>query len=144
MSELYETDVVLWADQQAALLRRRAANELDWNNLAEEIEDVGNRYRDRIESRLATLSAHLLKWQFQPERQSGSWRGSIVESRNRIHQVTENYPSIREYPQKVLAKAYLAGRRVAAAETELTELPAECPWTIEQILDHDFWPDDRG
>src|SRR5215470_15760572 len=41
MSDLYEDDILLWSEQQAELLRRRAANDLDWANLAEEIEDVG-------------------------------------------------------------------------------------------------------
>ena len=30
MSDLYETDFVLWAKQQADALHRRAANEIDW------------------------------------------------------------------------------------------------------------------
>jgi len=140
MDGLYDTDTVLWAERQADALRRHAHNEIDWENVAEEIEDVGNRYRDRIESRLATACAHLLKWQFQPDQRSGSWRGSIAESRNRIAQVTGNYPSLRQYPAQVLTKSYGAGRRVAMAETGITELPEACPWSIEQILDHDFWP----
>ncbi len=48
MSDLYDTDVVLWSEQQADLLRRRALGilvndgELDWTNIAEEIESLGN------------------------------------------------------------------------------------------------------
>jgi len=140
MGNLYETDTVLWAERQADALRRHAHNEIDWENVAEEIEDVGNRHRDRIKSRLATLCSHLLKWQFQPELRSGSWRGSIAENRNRIEQVTEDYSSLRSHPGNVLTKSYRAGRRVALAETGLTDLPDACPWSIEQILDHGFWP----
>jgi hypothetical protein len=45
MSDLYD-DVLLWSERQAALLRRMAAGErvndqVDWENVAEEIEDVG-------------------------------------------------------------------------------------------------------
>ena len=36
-TDLYDTDILLWSEQQAELLRRRAANALDWDNLAEEI-----------------------------------------------------------------------------------------------------------
>jgi len=48
MSE-YDTDVLLWSEHQAGLLRRRAAGELvndaelDWHNIAEEIESVARR-----------------------------------------------------------------------------------------------------
>jgi hypothetical protein len=47
MSELYVTDILLWSERQAELLRRHAAGErvnddaIDWPNIAEEIEDVG-------------------------------------------------------------------------------------------------------
>jgi hypothetical protein len=47
MSELYEGDILLWSERQAALLLRRAAGELvndadiDWPHVSEEIEDVG-------------------------------------------------------------------------------------------------------
>lgn len=140
MSELYEVDIVLWAERQADLLRRRASNELDWNNLVEEIEDVANRQRDLIESKLAIVCEHLLKWRFQPEQRSGSWRGSIAEGRTRIARVIQKIPSLRGYPAKVLVDAYADGRAVAEAETGLSDLPAECPWTMEQILDEAFWP----
>lgn len=47
MSDLYEKDILIWSENQANLLRRRAAGELvndaelDWSNIAEEIESVG-------------------------------------------------------------------------------------------------------
>lgn len=147
MSDLYDIDVAEWSEQQAALLRRRAAGELvndrdlDWTNIAEEIEDVGSRQRDQIESRLAVLLAHLLKWQFQPEARSGSWRGTIVEARNRIARVIRKNPSLRSYPAAVLAELYPDARNEAAAETGLGDLPEACPWTVGQVLDQAFWPD---
>ncbi len=44
---LYDTDILLWSERQADLLRHHAAGErvndasIDWPNIAEEIEDVG-------------------------------------------------------------------------------------------------------
>jgi hypothetical protein len=90
---LYETDTAAWAQQQSDALRRRAANEIDWNNVAEEIEDVVLRQKDQIESRLTVLCEHLLKWQFQPTMRSGSWRGSVVEARDRIASVSRKTPA---------------------------------------------------
>lgn len=142
-SNLYDTDVALWSERQADRLRRRVSNELDWTNIAEEIEDVANRQRDQIESRLAIICGHLLKWTYQPDQRSGSWRGSVVEGRTRIARVIRNSPSLSGYPALVLAGAYADGREKAEAETGLTGLPAECPWTIEQVLDKAFWPDSQ-
>jgi hypothetical protein len=67
MGELYDTDVLLWSEQQAGLLRRRAAGELvneaelDWPNIAEEIESVGSEQRHAVESLLVQALIHRLK-----------------------------------------------------------------------------------
>jgi hypothetical protein len=144
--DLYEADIVSWAEDQAKLLRRRAAGELindaefDWPHIAEEIEDVAGRHKDQIESRLLVACEHLLKWEYQPRRRTNSWRGSIVEARTRIARMVSRFPSLKDYPAKVLADAYSDGREKAMAETGLLDLPAECPWTIDQVLDRAFWP----
>jgi len=141
MADLYEDDVVAWSEQQAALLRARSANYLDWDNIAEEIADVAQRQKDQIDSRLAIACEHLLKWQFQPDHRSGSWRNSIVEARNSIARMLQRIPSLQTDPAAVLADAYRDGRAKAAAETDPENLPQSCPWTIEQVLDRDFWPE---
>ena len=75
----YETDVIAWANRQAALLRAGRFSELDIANIAEEIEDVGKSEERELASRMAVLLMHLLKWQYQPERQSRSWLRTIKE-----------------------------------------------------------------
>jgi hypothetical protein len=140
MSDLYATDAVAWAEQQSDALRRRASNEIDWENVAEEIESLARSDRREIRNRLAVICEHLLKWEFQPIQRSGSWRGSVVEARDQIARLVQDSPSLRDYPTQVLAEAYPAGRRKAEAETGLMDLPAACPWTIEQLFDHGFRP----
>jgi hypothetical protein len=145
----YDTDIVAWAEDQARLLRRRAAGELvndaefDWTNIAEEIEDVAGRHRQEIRSRLAVLCTHLLKWTYQPSRRSRSWRGSIVDARDEIADLIGTMPTLRNYPAGQLAGAYARGRRRAEAETGI-EMPEDCPWTIQQVLDQGFWPPPPG
>ena len=63
----YNADIIQWARQQAALLRAGRFSALDIEHIAEEIEDVGKSEERELESRLAVLIAHLLKWQYQPE-----------------------------------------------------------------------------
>jgi hypothetical protein len=140
MSELYEDDIAAWAARQADLLRRRASNKLDWDNIAEEIADVGRSEEREVESRLAIACEHLLKWEFQPRLRSNSWRSSVVQARTRIARVIRRNPSLKSYPATVLADAYQDGRDVAEAETGLLHLPETCPWTVEQVLDRSFWP----
>ena len=140
-TDLYENDFALWSDRQADALRRRAWNELDWENVAEEIESLGRSDRREIRSRLKVICEHLLKWQFQPDKRSTSWRTSIHNSRDKIADLIAESPSLANYPAGQLAGAYVPARRDAAEETGIADLPETCPWTIEQVLDPDFWPE---
>jgi hypothetical protein len=83
-ADLYETDARAWAEAQADALRRRATNEIGWDNVAEEIEDVAQRNRDRIKGALTMALVHLLKWRFQPEARSNAWKAMVVAERNCI------------------------------------------------------------
>jgi len=65
MSE-YDTDILLWSEHQADLLRRLAAGErvndqVDWENVVEEIESVGNEQRHAVTSLLTQALTHMLK-----------------------------------------------------------------------------------
>lgn len=143
----YDTDFYTWTEQQAGLLRRRAAGEfvneaeLDWSNLAEEIESVGRSERHEVRNRLAVLLTHLLKWSYQPERRSGSWKGTIFEQRTQLGQLLEDSPSLRPFAVEALPKAFVLARMKAELQTSLLSLPAECPWTVDQVLSPEFWPD---
>jgi len=134
----YDTDLYEWTKEQADALRRRAANELDCDNLAEEIESLGNGERREIRSRLKNLLVHLLKWKYQPDGQYRSWRGSIREAREQIEEVLVDNPSLRSLPAEGLSGTCAHARGKALEETGLYRLPEACPWTIEQILGDDF------
>ena len=72
----YDDDFFLWPQRQAALLRERMPADVDWQNLSEEIESLGKRDRREAASNLRVVMLHLLKWQFQAERRSPSWRAT--------------------------------------------------------------------
>jgi hypothetical protein len=141
-ASLYDADFHAWLLQQADKLRGRAHNEIDWDNLAEEIESVGRSERKEVRSRLALLIHHLLKWQYQPGRRSESWRATIGEQRGWFPINAETSPSLRNYPATVFTDAYADGRRRALRETGLSSqaIPRESPFTVEQALDDSFWP----
>jgi hypothetical protein len=140
---LYDRDFAQWLAMTAQQLRERDHENLDWDNLIEEIEAMGRRERQRLTSNLVIVLLHLLKWQYQPEMQSGSWKGSIREHRRRIRRELKDSPSLQPYLLEALAEAYEDARPQAADETGLPieTFPMECLYTIEQILDHDFLPD---
>jgi hypothetical protein len=139
LASLFEQDETAWLEVMAQLVRERRLDELDYQNLSEYLTDMARRDRREVESRLAVLLAHLLKWQRQPERRSGGWRATIEVQRQELVRLLES-GTLRNHALAVLAKAYTAGVRQAVAETELpaAEFPAECPYELDQLLDEDL------
>ena len=137
-----DDDFALWAAEQAALLRAGRFDKLDLSNLAEELESLGRGDKYEILHRLEVLTTHLLKWEFQPEKRTNSWRSTIREQRTRIQDLLEESPSLGPHPAAVLSRAYVIGLNDAITETGLPErsFPETCPYTIEQVLDVDFLP----
>ncbi|MET0114875.1 MAG: DUF29 domain-containing protein, partial [Limnospira maxima] len=84
IKQLYDKDYLQWLEMTIAQLRSRHYNDVDWDNLIEEIEDIGRRERHSLENNLVVVLLHLLKWEFQPKWRTGSWEGSIIENRRRI------------------------------------------------------------
>lgn len=143
--QLYETDFVQWIETTAQQLRDQNYAAVDWANLIDEIEDMSRRERKALKSNLIVVLLHLLKWQFQPEQRSGSWRSSLREHRRRINDDLNDSPSLVPYVQTVFAECYLNAREQAADETGLSlqTLPESCPYTIEQIIDPAYLPTDK-
>jgi Domain of unknown function DUF29 len=147
MSTLYDRDFLWWTEQQTELLRRRAAGELpndeglDWLNLAEEIESVGASQKREVRSQLMRICQHLLKWKYQPERQSRSWETTIYLQRRDLQSLFGDSPSLRAFAEHVLPSAFVNGRQAAAREAGLLRLPDDvCPWSLDQVLSVDFLP----
>lgn len=142
LSDHYETDFYAWTQDQAEKLRARRHNEIDWENVAEEIDSLGRSQKKEIRNRLTVLLHHLLKWHFQPEKRTNSWRASIIEARDEITIEIDDSPSLRSYPGTVLDRQYTLGRLKAMDETGLAEsvFPELSPYSIEQVLDPTFMP----
>ena len=149
LAELYDRDFYTWTQRQAEALRRAGAERvntsepIDWDNLAEEVGDMGKSQARELYSRLAVLVLHLLKWRYQPDQRSSSWGGTIVEQRQQLRHLLEESPGLKPQRQKRFLDAYEDARELAAVETglALTTFPADPPFSVEQALDADFWPE---
>ena len=140
-----KTDFHGWLLDQAAALRAREYESLDWDHLAEELELMEARERHELRSELKILLLHLLKLKFQPGQlhRHHSWRNSIVEAREQIADITKDSPGIFQGKRDdVLAEVYMRARDKAARESRLSPatFPETCPWTYDQIIDPDFFP----
>jgi hypothetical protein len=113
---------------------------LDVEHLAEKIEDVGKSEQRELASRLTVLLAHLLKWQYQPERQSRSGLLTIRNQRRAIQVHLNQMPSLKTKLADVEWREIVWGDAVylAVQETGLDVFPETCPWSLEQVLT-DIW-----
>lgn len=138
----YEKDVVAWSREQVELLRAGRWSELDIGHIADEIDDVGKSEQRELANRMAVLLAHLLKWRFQPDRQSASWRRMIVEQRRAIARRLGKTPSLKASLEDADWLDDVWGDAVvkAIAETGLDDFPKNCLWSVSAILDESFYP----
>lgn len=139
---LHEADFYTWAMETARALRAGRFEDLDWDAIAEELEDMGRSEKRELVNRLVVLLAHLLKWRFQPERQSRSWRLTIEEQRLAISQHLEECPGLKPLGNEMLHTAYRRAVLQAARDTglERSTFPAQGPWSFSQAMDEAFWP----
>jgi hypothetical protein len=135
LAELYDQDETAWLERMSQLIRQRRLTDLDLDNLAEYLSDTARRDRRDVKRRLGILMAHLLKWEFQPDRRSRNWRATIVTQRQELVELAGS-GVLRTHADAVLAESYANAVELAAAETGLATdtFPAECPYTVEQLL----------
>lgn len=139
LSHLYETDEVAWLETMADLIHQQRWEDLDYLHLGELLSDMARRDRREVKSRLITLLAHVLKWVHQPDHRSRSWRGTLIQQRQELADLVA-HGVLRNHAEEVLDEAYGAAVERAVAETGLAadSFPAECPYTLEQLLTPDF------
>ena len=141
----YESDVIAWANEQAAFIRAGRFDLLDIEHLADEVEDVGKSEQRELANRMAILLCHLLKWQYQPERRGNSWEATIKTQRAGIERRLGKTLSLQYSLQDAdwWDGTWDDSIGQAAQETgiALATFPVRCPWTFATIMNPDFWPD---
>jgi Domain of unknown function DUF29 len=142
MATAYETDIIAWSKEQANLLRSGKLSAIDIEHIAEEIEDVGKSEQRELANRMAVLLSHLLKWQYQPERQSGSWQRTIKEQRKAIARRIKNTPSLKTSlnDPEWFEDAWGDAVSMTIIETGISSFPEICPWTVENIMSDTWLP----
>jgi Domain of unknown function DUF29 len=141
---LYDEDFYLWVGRQADLLRKGRFHDLDLAHLIEEVEDLGASLKAMAFSRTEQIIRHLLKLQYssaaEPRR---VWRQSIRDERDQLE--LRLTTSLRNLVQSTLETRYARARRRATEDLKehgesVEDLAQNCPYTLEQILSHDWFP----
>ena len=132
----YSEDTYSWVLEQIALLKAGHRDQIDAENIAEELSDLGNELRFRLESAIAVLCCHLLKWEHQPERRSRSWSLTVAEQRSRIELLLKRNPGLKGTLDEATRVGFASGRRFVLSETDLSakQLPKDCPYTFAEMM----------
>jgi len=139
---LHDTDYLQWIETTVEKLQSQDYANVDWENLIEEIADMGRSERRSLKSNLIVILVHLLKWQFQPEKRSGSWEGSIIEHRRRVKEALDDSPSLKSYLENIFAECYAQAVKQAKAETSLSmeSFPLICPYQLPEVINDEYLP----
>ncbi|MFM7407355.1 MAG: DUF29 domain-containing protein [Cuspidothrix sp.] len=156
-NQLYEQDFNVWRETIIKKIKQQDFNDIDWEHLLLELEDMGKSEKRSFLSNLTILIAHLLKLTVQadaPEMMKGSWYSSVTEHRFRVRKDLGENPSFKNYLNEIIFIAYADARKLAIKESknaklglrkpEETEYPLDFPFTIEQLLDEDFYGEFEG
>jgi hypothetical protein len=146
----YDVDVLSWSEQQAALLRRIAAGEtvndlIDWENIAEEIESVGQSERRSLAGHVRNVLEYLAKLEASPavDPRAG-WQDTVSRARADIEDLLQTSPSLRPTLETVVAAQLPQALKLAASSLarhgETPRMPLDgLRYGIDQVV-NDWFP----
>ncbi len=137
----YEQDYYQWTQAMVKALKERDYASIDWENLIEEIDDMGKSQKRAIESLLMRLTEHLLKlkyWDEEKARNGKHWRSEIVNFRVMLHKRLKDSPSLKTKLDETYKEIFPGCKR---SVEQLFNLPEKVELDLNQILDEDWFPD---
>ena len=145
----YDDDFYAWTQYQAEVLRslKTRDNRFDREHVAEEMEDLGRSYRDAVRSQVRRILEHFLKLTYSPARDPRfEWMGSIIEARAELDDRLSS--TLRRDIEEMLVKLYGQARKRVTVDLQkygeekaVVSLPPHCPYTIDQVLEEDWYPE---
>lgn len=108
--------------------------------------EMGKSEERKSKSFLKNILVHMIKCLCQPNRLSSSWLDSIKTSYNNLQDVFEDSPSLIEKTESLLDSIYVKATKEAETEMKSNphdEIPKNCPWSFNELMDHDFVTDFR-
>ncbi|MBD2137874.1 DUF29 domain-containing protein [Anabaena sp. FACHB-1237] len=141
LQQLYETDEHLWLLETIELLKQKRFDDLDLENLIEELESLAKRDQHKVKSLLEQIIRHLLLLQFlteETENNSHHWQSEILGFRYQLEdRLTTN---LRNYLANEMDNIYSRALKYVQVKTKSQiDFPLQCPYTLEQLLDVDYF-----
>ena len=139
INQLHETDFNLWIEETIDAIKSRDVNNMDWENLLEELEDMGASQKRSLDSYVQRLVEHILKlkyWHSERERNKKGWRSEVVNFRNRINRLLKKNPSLKNYLSSEYADNY---QDAIAAMSEKFDISNDNMISVDEIMKQDYF-----
>ncbi|MEO0013752.1 MAG: hypothetical protein RLZZ535_2141 [Cyanobacteriota bacterium] len=141
MNKLYGQDFNLWLKEIAIAIKNRDVSKMDWDNLLEEIEDMGASQKRALRSYMNRLIEHIFKlkyWTSERDRNRNNWRIEITNFRREAKSILEDSPSLNQY----LAENYLFWYEKSVKglqKSKVFDLPNHEPISLDEMLDDNYF-----
>jgi uncharacterized protein Smg (DUF494 family) len=146
LKTLYEIDYMLWLETTLEQIKHRQIDQIDWDNLAEEIEGLGIALHHKIDSYLRQILIHLLLYQYwttEREKSGSDWRDKIIYLQDELESLLEQSKTLYNYFLSRIDLIYLRARRGVIQKTQLDSsiFPEKCPFSESELIDFNFYPE---
>ena len=139
IKELHDRDFNLWIEEIKQAIAHRDFENMDWDNLFDEIDDMGKSEKRSLESYLEQLIAHLLKlshWESEKERNYRHWKAEVINFRNRINRLLKRNPSFKKYMEEVYPEIFEDVLKSSQAEFEIR---SDSFIDLKQAMNEDYF-----
>lgn len=142
--ELYEKDFNLWLKQTIESLQNGKLLDVDYIHLIEELQSMERSKKNGLKSHFKTLIFYLLKFKYQSQKRTNTWRYTITKHRQEIRDYLDISPSFKQFLREVFDQCYRDARRLTSDKIGLSThaFPQDCPFSLEEILDLDYLPEE--
>ena len=141
IKQLHDRDFNLWTEEMKKAIANRDFKNMDWDNLLDEIEDMGKSDKRALRSYTQRLIEHIFKikyWSSEHDRNLNGWKIEIIDFRTQIANILEDSPSLKNY----LAENYRRWYQQSYQKYQkgiLFEMPSFEYVELERLIQDDYF-----
>ena len=139
LKQLYQQDLNLWRQEVVNAIRNKQLENMDWDNLVEEINDMTASERRALRSYTKRLIEHILKlkyWESEREYNQRGWKKEVVNFREEVKSILEESPSLNNYLEQNYLDWY---KKSVKAMKQEVPIPADDFVNLEVIMTEEYF-----
>ena len=139
LKQLYQQDLNLWRQEIVNAIQTQQLDNMDWDNLIDEINDMTASERRALRSYTKRLIEHILKlkyWYSEKEYNQRGWRKEVVNFREEIKSILSDSPSLNNYLEQNYQDWYK--KSVKAMRQEFS-IPTDNLVDLETIMTDEYF-----